>query len=364
MTPEQRQALTLREQGLSRAEIAASMGKSEAAIKSLLERARKWNNADPTAYAVAKEVGGETVPHSAWIKTDNASVYYRYPQQDEASNAEWWVDAFSDIPAYEPQPVTLEQSDRLTMYALFDAHIGARCWGKETGGVDYDLKHSEADIKLAMSRLTEETPQGGEALLILGGDTLHHDSNENVTPASKHALDVDGRQRLVAEVAIRSIAWSIEHLAQHHERVTVRVHRGNHDPSSYLILAFAIMERYRDCARITIDMSETDFYMKQWGKCAIFTSHGDRGKPDTFVHKMADICPFWSESPHRVAVTGHVHKMQSQRIGGAMWYSVDAFTPADSYGSQFPGRRGFCAMTFDKKRGHIRTVYEGIDRGA
>lgn len=363
MTPEQKQALELRDKGLSRAEIARTMGKSEKAVKGLLERARKWVDADPTAKTAAIAVGGETPPHSYWLKTDTASVYYQTPKQDTVVDVIGMVaDAFKDIPAYEPQPVDLVQDDRLTVYALYDAHIGAKCWGLETGSDDYDVKLAEEDVKNGITRLTNEIKPGGDAILVLGGDTLHADSNANETPASGHKLDVDGRHQLVLEVAIRSISWAIEHLAHNHEKVIVKVHRGNHDPHSHLVLMFALSERYRDISRVVIDRNPADYYMYRHGVNAIFTTHGDRGKPDNFIHKMADVCPFWSDCHTRVAITGHVHKFQSQRIGGAMWYSVDAFGAPDSYGAQFPGRRGFAAMKFDKEFGFKGMVYEGLRR--
>lgn len=340
---------------MTRLQIAHRTGKTERQVKSALERARR----DPAVAKAMAAIGTGMVPAAIWDKTDpNRSILLKPSVTGDQDLIAKLVDAFENIPAYEPVPVDVIQSDLLHVYALFDAHIGMRAWGKETYGQDYDLKLAEQDIKSAITRLTED---GGEALLIVGGDTLHHDNNENCTPASKHPLDVDGRHRLVVETSIRSIAWAAEYLATRHERVTIKVHRGNHDVVSHLILAFALKERYRESCRIVVDMNETDWFWKQWGKCAIFTTHGDKPRsPDTFIHKMADICPFWSSSPHRVAITGHVHKMQMARIGGALWCSVDGFCPPDEYGSQFPGRRGMAKMTFDKERGMTGMKFDPV----
>lgn len=364
MTEEQQRALQLRERGNTRAEIARMMGKSEKAVKGLLERARKWQNQDPTATIAANAVGGETPPHSYWLKTDNASVYYQTPKSNASVDVIGLVkDAFENIPAYEPKQVEISYNETLWLYGLYDAHIGMRSWGKETGSDDYDLKLAADDIKNGFTRLCRTTGEkGGDALLIVGGDTLHADSNDNMTPASGHILDVDGRHRLVVETAITSIAWTIEHLSTMHKRVIVRLHRGNHDPHSHLILMFALKERYRNVDRIVVDMAETDYFMFRHGNNAIFTEHGDRGSPQNFINKMADVCEFWSSCKHRVAITGHVHKFQQQRIGGCMWYSVDAFCPSDSYGSRFTGRRGLTAMAFDKEHGQTGVFYDGLWR--
>lgn len=363
MNDEQKKALELRESGMSRAEIAVAMGLTERQVKTRLEMARKWLESDPSAQFAAKASGANVMPLAYWVKSDGVSAYFQTPKEDsDVSLIDRVSEAFKYIPAYVPQEVTITNSDILSAYCLFDAHIGMRAWGKETGSDDYDLNLAEQDIKSAFARLSARAVEGGEAVLIVGGDTLHSDSNENVTPASKHPLDVDGRQRLVVEVAIRSIAWAIEHLSTRHEKVTVKVHRGNHDIVSHLILAFALKERYRETGRIIVDMGETDWFWKQWGKVALFTTHGDRGSPERFIGKMADICPFWSAAPHRIAISGHIHKMQSSRIHGAMWHSVDAFCPADEYGSQFSGRRGLAMMQLDKEHGNIGMLFERIWR--
>lgn len=113
LTPEQRQALDLREAGKSRAEIARMMDKSERAVKRLLERARQWQSADPAAKEAAKVAGSEVIPHSFWLKTDSHSIYYKTPQDDAQTDTLADIaDAFKDIPAYRPNPVAQLGKDR------------------------------------------------------------------------------------------------------------------------------------------------------------------------------------------------------------------------------------------------------------
>ena len=363
LTPKQQETYDLKQQGMTVPEIAEKLGETVECIKSRWKLAKRFADADPSAQMAANAVGSGLIPTAAWHKREGVSVYYKYPQDqaDTVNLIDRVADAFRDIPAYVPVAASVVASDNLSIYALFDAHIGMRAYGKETAGDDYDLKLAEHDIKAAITRITGT--DGGEALLVLGGDTLHHDNNDNNTFASKHVLDVDGRIKLVSKTAVDIMAWVIEHLLQNHTKVTVTVHRGNHDPHSHISILLGLHNRYLNASRVIIDMGETDWFWMKWGKCAIFTSHGDKGKPDTFIHKMSDICPFWSESPHRAAITGHVHKFQSQRIGGAMWYSVDAFCPPDEYGSQFAGRRGLVKMVFDKKRGLTGMKFDPVWRG-
>ena len=361
MTPEQKQALTLREQGMSRAEIAGSMGKSERAVKRLLEKARQWTNADPTAHMVAKAVGGETVPHSAWIKTDTASVYYRYPQQQEETAQDWWVDAFKGIPAWEPEPTTFVESNLLSVYPVFDLHHGMLAWSDETGAQSYDLDIAASDLRASIARLHKLTPVGGEALLILGGDTLHIDDGRNETPQSRHKLDADGRYYKVLDTAIKSIAWLIETLAYRHDKVKVRVLRGNHDEHSHMALGFALAERYRDTPRITVEKNPHDLFMHRHGACLIAAHHGDKSPPQRLAMYLSDICPYWSDTRHRHILTGHIHHDSAKDFPGVKWQSLRAFCPPDAYGAGFGSRRSLRVMVFDDKRGLVMTAEDGVE---
>ena len=360
MTPEQKQALTLREQGMSRSSIARVMNKTERQVKSLLLKARQWSNADPAAQTAANAAGSHSLPHSFWVKTDTHSIYYKTPQTEQHAR-EWWTDAFADIPAWEPQPVEIEASNLLSVYPVFDLHHGMLAWGDETKAQDYDLDHAAADLKSAVARLHQLTPKGGEALLILGGDTLHIDDGRNETPQSRHKLDADGRYYKVLDTAIKSIAWLIETLAYRHDKVKVRVLAGNHDIHSHLALSFALAERYRDTPRITVEKNPHDLFMHRHGACLIAAHHGDKSPPQRLAMYLSDICPYWSETRHRHILTGHIHHDSAKDFPGVKWQSLRAFCPPDAYGAGFGSRRSLRVMVFDDKRGLVLTAEDGVE---
>lgn len=364
MTPEQKRVYDAVQSGLTLRKAATTLAISYECAKSRYKRAKKWLEADPSARAASEAVGSNMIPHSAWHKKNGVSVYYKYPQSDESESViDRVAEAFKNIPAYQDRDSSFEVSELLSLYVLTDAHIGQYSWEKETGGQAYDVDLAERDITDAFTAVTKLVPSGGDAVLLLNGDTLHADSQENMTPASKHVLDVDGRQFKVLDAAIRAIAWVVEHLLDKHERVKVRVQRGNHDVNAHHILTFALSERYRDTGRVTVVKDPNELFMIRHGSVCIAAEHGDRAKAEQFVHKVADVCPYWSDAPFRYGFSGHVHRMQVSRIGGMLWHSLDAFCPSDSYGSRFPGRRMQTAMVFCKDRGLILTANDPIIRG-
>lgn len=353
----------LRDQGMSRAQIAGRLGLTERQVKSAVERI----NRDPAIANGMAKIGTGMVPSAMWVKTDTHSILLR-PDAVSADDLliDRLTDAFDNIPAYVPQPAEFEYSDLMTVYPLYDLHCGLLAWGRETRGPDFDLELFRTDLLAAISRLSDRAPKSGHALVILGGDTLHMNDYRNETPGSGHKLDADGRFEKVLDVAIESISHAIELLSSKHARVSVVVLRGNHDESAHLFLKSALKQRYRNCDRIHFpiihgaDKSEI-FWMKH-GKNLIAAHHGDKAKADKLAMIIADQCGFWSETRNRVILTGHLHHLRVLDLPGVTHYTLRAFAPADAYGANFGGVRGLQAMTFCPNHGLISQVHDGVWR--
>jgi hypothetical protein len=270
---------------------------------------------------------------------------------------------FSTLPKAPPIPSPKHTAaDLLTLYPLFDVHAGMHAWGDETGGDNYDLKLFASDIHMAVGNVMALSPNSEEAVLLIGGDFFHGDDNTNQTPRNRHPLDVDGRHFKVLDTGIEVVAATVERLASKHKRVTVRVLRGNHDEHSHMVLTLALAQRYRSHDRITVDKSPRDIFMHQWGKCLIAAHHGDKQKPEKLVMVLAEICPFWSESPYRTVFTGHLHIEESKGFPGITWERFRAFCPPDAYGAQFAPRRAMHAITFSKESGIATRAQDPIRR--
>lgn len=328
---------------------------------------------DPAVNAGMESVGTTIVPHGMWIKTPKTkdglshSIYIK-PQQEAAEDVlERIRTAFEGMAPAEPVAAPdAVNADLCTVYPVMDMHLGMQAWGRETGDQDYDLKLACQDVRHAFTKVLALVPDAKEAVLILGGDTLHADDDRAETPQHKHKLDVDGRQFKVIEAAITILAETVERLLAKHSIVTIRVLRGNHDMHSHMVLTFALAERYRNEPRITVDKDPRDLFMKQWGRSAIFAHHGDRGKPDRMALYISDICPFWSETRHRHYFVGHVHHDNAKDIGPLRYESLRAFCPPDSYaaGMGFGPRRALQAVTFHRNDGPVLRALDPIERAA
>jgi hypothetical protein len=311
------------------------------------------------------------VPSLAWVKVQPTedqpgySVMLRPDAQPPEAVAERIREALEGLvpsdPVVAPESV---MADLCAVYPLMDAHVGMLAWGRETGAQDYDLEHAAKDMRHAFAKVLAMTPAAQQAVLLIGGDYFHSDDTRAETPANRHRLDVDGRFWKVLDVGIGIIAETVARLLAKHAKLHVRVLRGNHDPHSSMTLNFALAERYRNEPRITVEKEPRDLFMMQWGKCAIFAHHGDKGKPQQMALYLSDVCPFWSQTRHRHYLTGHVHHDQAKDLGPLRFESLRAFCPPDAYaaGMGYGARRALQSITFHKQDGLVLRALDPIDR--
>jgi hypothetical protein len=253
-------------------------------------------------------------------------------------------------------------ADLCNVLPLFDVHWGMAAWGEETGGQDYNLTLARDDLMRGMEKVLSRAAHADTCVLLLGGDFLHADDDKAQTPGSKHPLDVSARMYKALDTGIAIIKYAVTRALEHHDRVLVRVLRGNHDPNSHRAIAFALREWLANNDRARIDMTPAELFQFQWGRTAIFGQHGDRMTPTMLALKLADVCPFWTECRHRHAYTGHKHNLAAARIGGLNWQRLEPFAPTDDYGSSWVNRRGMKLDTYDKRDGWVGGAGDPLER--
>ena len=369
MKPIQRAALDAYETWGSYQKAADALGVTKTAVYKACQRGRAWENADPSVQEAAADLGihDMDIVEGGWLKNKQASFRINVKKKNEQNLAESIAKALDSVPAYvRPEPAPIRANDLLTVYPLYDAHIGMMAWGRETRGPNYDLKLAAQDIRQSFSDISEWTPDSKDALLILGGDTVHIDDGRNETPASGHKLSTDGRYEKVIDSTIEMLSHTIEFLSQKHETVKVVVLRGNHDEHSHIPVKIGLKERYRQTEGISFPvlegMEKSEIFWYQHGKSTIAAQHGDKAKPQTLCMIIADQCPFWSSTRDRHVYTGHKHGWQTIQLPGVTHHQMQAFCPPDDYGAMFGGRRALRCDTYDKTKGLLMTAFEPIWR--
>ena len=266
---------------------------------------------------------------------------------------------FADFkPAAIPvKPPDFALADQLTLYPWSDPHFGLMVWGSEASE-NWDLKIGVQTIREVFAQVVARTAPTKQAILLVGGDTLHADNNLNRTPQSGHALQVDGRHQKVILTACETIVSNTDLCLQKHENVELIVIPGNHDETSAYPIAMFLHAWYRNEPRVIVDLSPGLFRFREFGRVMIGTTHGHAAKakdmPGIMAARQSEA---WGRTRHRFIHTFHVHHSSKQvtEHGGCILETHQIVAPQDAwhFNSGFLSGRSMQSICYDRERGEV-----------
>lgn len=322
ITEIQAQALKLwHEHGECYQTVADILGKNESTVRRQVQKAIHWQNASDgqtEALDAAKldisegRHGWRIIQHDDGSKD---SIFWKREQDMTAKPveiAEVMKESLKKFPIYEKIPSPKNLPEKLCNFIpLADLHVGG-----EYGDPKY-LK----EVFAAIDKLTDQLPKAKKAVLMDMGDLLDANDHHGLTPASGNECDVIRENHLKNTVdAMAIMRRAIVRLAETHEEVEVHLLRGNHDETAYIGVMVALYYHFQDDPRINIVMTDDDFRVISWGKCAVFPHHGDKAKWDDLKNVFSDQFPDqWASAKYwRFVWTAHVHHDRQREMIGAM----------------------------------------------
>lgn len=220
------------------------------------------------------------------------------------------ADAFaSELPRTEPvAEVEQDYSDTLALYPVFDLHIGALAHKHECGE-SYDTNAAEKTMNRFFEYSVNAAPNSERAVALIGGDFMHSDGLDAVTPASGHVLDQDSRYAKLIYVAIRSLRRAVKLMLTKHKQVEIEIIEGNHDQASMVCLRAAMAAFYEDDERVKVNVSPAIMHVTRFGKTLLGYTHGHTmKKPESRLSALAvDHAEAWGQSRYRYTHSGHFH---------------------------------------------------------
>lgn len=204
-----------------------------------------------------------------WVKTsiDNERLEVLMEQAREAFCSEL---PKSDSVIHSGNEVN---SELMTLYPIFDIHIGMMAHRHESGE-NYDTNTAEKLMGSYFDHAISVSPASEKAVILVGGDFLHSDGLEAVTPASGHCLDQDSRYAKLVYVAIRSIRGAVGKMLKKHKNVEIQIIEGNHDQSGMIWLRAAMAAFYEDESRVFVDTSPAIMHKTRFGSTLLGYTHG------------------------------------------------------------------------------------------
>lgn len=294
-----------------------------------------------------------------WVKTDR-------DKEAQMEALRLAVDAMKEeVPRVDPIPMRKhERVDNLcNMYLLTDYHLGALCWGEETGD-DWDIEIAENTMIQWFRHAIEMAPMSETAVFAQLGDFLHWDGIESVTPTSGHVLDADTRYQMLIRVAIRVIRKVIQMLLDKHGHVYLIMAEGNHDLSGSMWLTEMLAEMYSTEPRITIDTRPDPYYCFEFGKTSLFFHHGHKKQmkniSDVFVAKFREV---FGRTKHSYGHMGHLHHnvtVENNLMTIEQHRTLAAPDAHASRGGWLSGRDSK-VITYHKEYGEVGRVTVNID---
>lgn len=246
------------------------------------------------------------------------------------------------------------RDDLMCVIPIGDPHFGLRVWSQE-GGANFNLDIAERLTCSAIDRLTASAPKARTAILLNLGDHFHADSQANTTSGGT-AVDVDGRWAKIQQVGLRAMLHAIGRLLERHERVIVRINRGNHDKHSAYALSLMISCYFHNEPRVEVDLSPAAVWYMQFGSVLIGSTHGDTIKGDKLIGVMAADRPQeWGQTRHRYWFVGHVHHSDIKEYPGGIVEYLRTLAPGDAWhhGQGYRSGRDMRLVVMHKEHGEV-----------
>lgn len=260
-------------------------------------------------------------------------------------------------------------ADLLNLVHCTDYHLAAYA-AHEEGGADWDMSIAKNQFVKAMTELVSAAPDAETGIFSQGGDFLHYDSLEALTPANKHLLDADGRAFKMVQLALEMHIFAVEHMLAHHKKVVVIVQEGNHDPMSSIWLRKALIQYFKKNKRVEILDVEFPFYAHLHGEIMLAFHHGHKVRNKSLPALFASEPRYremWGKAKYCYIHTGHYHQREQDmsEYGGAIVERHPTLAARDAYAARggYVSWRAMNCITYHKSKGEIsrRTTVPDVE---
>ena len=244
-----------------------------------------------------------------------------------------------------------------------DPHIGMYAWASETGE-DYDCDIAEKNLREAMAYLIDKAPPSETAIILNLGDFFHGDSSANTTTRGTN-VDVDGRWARVLEIGVTLMIDCVYMALKKHKKVIVKNNIGNHDAHTSQVLSICMRHAFKGNKRVEIAEPANPFFVYEFGKCMIFSTHGDKVKPKTAQGIVSNYYPeIWGRTEHRLGLFGHFHHEFKEEVNGLLVEIFNTLASSDAWhsASGYRSKRNMKLLVLDKEEGEIERYTYNLSR--
>lgn len=218
-----------------------------------------------------------------------------------------------------------------------DAHFGKYCWGRTTGGGDYDLDIAARLVTEAGGELLEvgDAQKPARRTIAFLGDLFHYDTPAGTTTGGT-PLERDGRLQKMIAVGCDALLALVERSADTAPTDVVIVN-GNHDEVLTWTFQRILLERFRNDRRVQVLQEFTGRQYLHHGGNLLGFAHGHKAKAKLPQLMALERPQEWSGCPYREWHTGHFHSQAAEwqrpieTLQGVIVRTAPALNPPDDY---------------------------------
>ena len=189
-----------------------------------------------------------------------------------------------------------------------ELHLGKLAFTDETG-----QNYSSNIAKKRFDEITREiikqqaVEKCGTCLVCIGNDFFNSDTQDNTTAKGTPQYN-DTRWKHLFKQGLEMYTKLLLSLKNNFNRIEVRLQQGNHDYMSSFYLYTALQCYFTNDNKIKFSNDVKDVQVFEWGKCAIFYTHGDINLSRLIKSIPAEFYEVWGRTLFRELHLGHLHK--------------------------------------------------------
>lgn len=207
-----------------------------------------------------------------------------------------------------PKEIKTLNKDKLLEIPAIELHLGKLGWADEVGQ-NYDQQIARNRFKEIVQEIyiEQKIQRCDTAVMYIGNDFFNSDTIGNTTTAGTQ-MQNDVRWQKMFLVGLKLYTEALLLLRKEFNNIEVRLVQGNHDRMSSFYLYIALQQAFIQDNKINFsdNIKETQCFI--WGKCAIFTNHGDMNLKRLIRSIPAEFPKEWGNTIFRELHLGHLHK--------------------------------------------------------
>lgn len=248
-----------------------------------------------------------------------------------------------------------------------DLHLGKMSWGKETGGMDYDIKIAVNRYWKAFNDLINMSMHHDidEVVFIVGNDLFNSDNNYPITTTTAGTPQQDDtRWQKVFQIGRSLMIDSILLIKQKLEcKINVLIIPGNHDFQKSFYLGDLLSVKFDGDQNVSVDNSPKTRKYFGWGDNLIGFAHGNRkdeGEKRLSTLMQVEVPELWAKSKYREWHLGDIHHhkkvtIDEEDVQGIILRYLKTLMYSDEWEARkgYYSQKGAHCFIWNKQRGMI-----------